>query len=329
MDEDVEPLPNVVLSAVKLEHALLGVYLWEFVSSLPHSFERLQQPFPWPAATWAYFFCRYSALALVIVTVTGIGSHDCLTDIRVAYSLNYGIVFSSSTLIALRTCAVWTYDRRIVAWAILAILSEVASAIYCVVAAHAVKISGLCAYGHFMPAIPSVVLATLADVSLLSLSLVGLWGRREIRKKGLWRLLWGQGMILMSISFAIDGTVLVVMLIGGLNAALNTALLTMADVGLAIGATRMARLLFSFVDHYDSNPTDNSDEQPRIQLTTVRPSLSIPANDFDDGSGYEFDSEAMSVDLGLALKTTVSTGSGSGSGSGGDARKSLRLEQLI
>ena len=58
----------------------------------------MRQPFPWPAATWvrlllrsheasvadrsvqAYFFCRYSALALIIVTITGIGSRDCLVS---------------------------------------------------------------------------------------------------------------------------------------------------------------------------------------------------------------------------------------------------------
>ena len=68
-----------------------------------------------------------------------------------------------------------------------------------------------------MHAIPSVVFTTFADISMLLISLVGLWTRREVRKKGLWRLLWGQGMIMMSISFAIDGTVLVVMLVGGLN----------------------------------------------------------------------------------------------------------------
>ena len=75
----------------------------------------------------------------------------------------------------------------------------------------------MCAYGYFRNAIPSVVFTTFADVSLLSLSLIGLWSRREIRKKGLWRLLWGQGMILMSISFAIDATVFVVMLVGSLH----------------------------------------------------------------------------------------------------------------
>ena len=75
----------------------------------------------------------------------------------------------------------------------------------------------MCAYGYFMHAIPSVVFTTFADISMLLISLVGLWTRREVRKKGLWRLLWGQGMIMMSISFAIDGPVLVVMLVGGLN----------------------------------------------------------------------------------------------------------------
>lgn len=76
-----------------------------------------------------------------------------------------------------------------------------------------------------MHAIPSVVLTTFADVSLLSLSLAGLWARREVRKKGLWRLLWGQGMILMIFSFTIDGTVLVVMLVGGLHGTLPLPLL--------------------------------------------------------------------------------------------------------
>lgn len=106
----------------------------------------------------------------------------------------------------------------------------------------------------------------------------------------------------------------------------------------------MARLLFSFVDHYDSNPTYAithcpsfifelrlyiafSDEQSPMQLTTVRPSLSIPAIEVDD-AGYELD-DVMSVDLDLTMKNTrASTGSGSGSGSGGDTRKQFDLEQL-
>ncbi|KAJ7349874.1 hypothetical protein DFH08DRAFT_1079162 [Mycena albidolilacea] len=98
---------------VKLNHALLGVYAWEWLISLPFDWEVLtgRKPFRWPLAF--YFANRYLLLAAMIGITVALDSTKEM-NCQAIYAFNQfagdAAVGLASINLSLRTLAIWSQN---------------------------------------------------------------------------------------------------------------------------------------------------------------------------------------------------------------------------
>ncbi|KAN0118816.1 hypothetical protein V8E52_004927 [Russula decolorans] len=203
---------------VNLWHALDGVFIWEFFTTLHYEWDVIRGHRPYRWTIWIYSLTRVAALMAIVLNMISLDNPDkvncqvspCLTSGSVwltvipkaLYTMNnffsYVAFGSASLLIVLRIIAIWNRKTIIVIIATGLWLADVAFLIYGTATLRGVwsDESSSCVIINMQSNKINIIAQLTSDVILLLIMVAGLLRLRlEIGDFGLGRILWNQSLI--------------------------------------------------------------------------------------------------------------------------------------
>jgi len=232
------------IALMKLDHVLGGLYIWEFVLNLDYEYSiimgkrKLIRTFP------LYLGCRWCPLFVITVYLIGFDvSHeiDCQALVLMTFTFGYLSFLFSSALIILRICALWEYNKIVIAFASASWLANTASYIYSAVTSQGYWTGSICAIQHTEHTKISIFSTFITDLILLALMLIGVLRWQEARRKGgVWWLLYTQGLVWVVV-LTVAEVPPVIFIILDLNDPMNLMFLTTGLIIMSICASRMYR----------------------------------------------------------------------------------------
>ncbi|KAI0047171.1 hypothetical protein FA95DRAFT_1606269 [Auriscalpium vulgare] len=273
--------PSVVLATeqafVRLSHVLLGLVLWEIVTTCDYDIDVLRGRRRCPLTYWIYLGCRVTmaaAMIMLIITKDIVGLENCTAwDVSI-YILGYLSLGLASFLILLRVFAVWQGQLAVVVvssgmWALSTALNiryiSILRAVY-------VPQLGECSPVDSALSIPSNISVIVSDFGLLAIMLAGIL---KYSKKlpeeardfgGVWNVLWQQGIVWLCLASLVEVPTLVLIILS-LNEPWDVMFEVVTLVTLSIGATRMYRALATYLPRTDEfMPQNATDSTPVIEI---------------------------------------------------------------
>ncbi|KAI0319101.1 hypothetical protein OF83DRAFT_851190 [Amylostereum chailletii] len=234
---------------VKFQLVVVGIYIWEFVTTLGYDWSYITGWRSWKWTTWLYEGCRLSVLASLTVIAIGFGSLsglNCKVLIKFTLMFPYlGELFASS-LIAVRAIAIWNRNTYIVVPAVSALLAQLCVLIsFVVIINPKVDSPESCTINIADETLPFVIATLVSDIVLFLCMFTGLWRHRESRRFGVFRFLWDQGLVW--IAAAVVAEVPPIVFLGlNLNDPFDLMFQQSGLIILSIAATRMYRGLTNF-----------------------------------------------------------------------------------
>ncbi|VDB94178.1 unnamed protein product [Peniophora sp. CBMAI 1063] len=242
-------------SFIKLQHVLLGLYLWEYVTNLPFDYKVLtskkkttQRRVPWIKGI--YLSCRFMGVAALVTIVAGLdisGPINCQAWVQASFAFSYTALVLASSLIAIRVLTIWAWNKVVVTIAIIGLGVEAGTLIHNIVEIRAVYVptAGTCLTVNPHSGTPNVTALFCNDFLLLVLMLFGLWRMRDAGRFQLWRVLRNQGLFWIFMATVAElPTVIFIFL--NVNPVLDTIFYSPELVILIIGATRLYRSLAEY-----------------------------------------------------------------------------------
>ncbi|KAI0043867.1 hypothetical protein FA95DRAFT_1609045 [Auriscalpium vulgare] len=233
--------PSVVLATeqafVRLSHVLLGLILWEIVTTCDYDIDVLRGRRRYLPTFWIYFTCRLSmavSLIILIITKDVAGLNNCTAWDASTYVFGYLSLGLASSLILLRIFAVWRRQLAVVAVSTFLWAASIALNIRYIVI---VRSDGI-----------GII---ISDLGLLVIMLVGvLKHHRDMPAAprgfgGLWSLLWHQGVIWLGLAATVEVPTLVFIILN-LNDPWDVMFEIVTLATLSISATRMYRVLTDY-----------------------------------------------------------------------------------
>ncbi|KAI0256382.1 hypothetical protein BJV78DRAFT_1278883 [Lactifluus subvellereus] len=241
------------IALIEFVHVLGGLYIWEIVLNLDYEYSiimgkrKLTRTFP------LYLGCRWCPLFVITGHFVGSDiSHEinCQALVLMIFTFGYLSFLFSSALIVLRICALWEYNKAVIALASASWLANTASYIYSGVTSRGYWTGSICAIQHTEHTKISIFSTFITDLILLALMLIGLLRWQEARQRGgIWWLLYTQGLAWVVI-LTLAEVPPVVFIILDLNDPMNLMFLTPGLIIMSLGASRMYRGL---ADHPIAN----------------------------------------------------------------------------
>ncbi|KAH9958707.1 hypothetical protein BC827DRAFT_546546 [Russula dissimulans] len=241
-------------AVVKLWHAIDGLYIWEFLTTLDYEWSVIRGNRPYRWTIWVYSCTRVATLVSLIENII---VFNVSSQINCQLWLTFELIFShigvatASFLIVLRVIAVWNKNKIVNAIALSAWVANVSGLIYGIVPLRSEwsPTTNTCLRPNTMDSNLNWIVSLCTDTVLFLTMLLGLlrWSHCKINGNGssLVQLLWNQGLIwLFLATFAY--VLPVVFLSLNLNASFNLIFQTPTLVTLSIAATRMYRSLTDF-----------------------------------------------------------------------------------
>ncbi|KAI0040858.1 hypothetical protein FA95DRAFT_1576701 [Auriscalpium vulgare] len=244
---------------VKLLHVLLGITIWEIVTTCDYELDVLRRRRKYRWTIWIYLCCRVSYLgcfAVLVIEKDISGLRQCRAWDLAGYIIAYFALGSSSLLMLLRipdfvSIAIWNRSTFVSAASFFIWLSSIGLNIWdlTTIRSQYVPLAGECIPINSAKAAPSVIGALVADTILFLVMLGGILRHRGggMGVTGLWSLLWNQGLVWLSLAIVSEVPMLVFILLD-----LNDAWDVMFEV--VTGSTRMHRILTDY--HSGSTSTD-------------------------------------------------------------------------
>jgi len=289
-----------ILAVQKFWHALAGLFIWEFVTTLDYEWSVIQGHRRYRWTIWIYSVTRLATLMTVIlnlVTLDITAPTNCQVLSTFSFFFAYTTFALSSLLIVLRIIAIWNKHKAIVGLATVLWVTNVSLLILGIARIRAVWVpeNSSCSVPNIESGKPNVVSVLVTDIVLLLVMLVGLL---RLRRRGggmfaLGHLLWKQGVIwlLLATVAEVPPTMFVFL---NLNDPLNVMFLMPSLIIMSIAATRMYRSLVDFVS--SSDITKDSERHQRIgHNRTSAPTISISPNRMEVAvhTPYERDSTSQ------------------------------------
>ncbi|KAH9964914.1 hypothetical protein BC827DRAFT_1374775 [Russula dissimulans] len=113
--------PAVILQDIailsKLWHAVNGLYIWEFVTTLGYELDVIRGRRPYRWTIWIYSLTRVSTLLAIVLSFINLDvtSHiNCQVWFTFQLIFSYSVVVIASLLIVLRITAIWNKDKIVV-----------------------------------------------------------------------------------------------------------------------------------------------------------------------------------------------------------------------
>jgi len=263
-----------LIEHTRLQYALGGVYFWEILTNLPYDWRTLTTS---PSrgislVKWIYLANRYLALGGIVSIMVFTGTSkpvDCRVLVQFCFGFSFFAIQFASLLIGIRVLAIWNFKRPLV--------YSVAIA-FCVQSAFFIRtltqVDGAfspefnaCGVLNADANLSNITVTLVVDIFLLVLMLTGLMRWKGASRFGLWKVLWGQGLVWLTAA-TIAEVPSVVFLALNLNEVLNLVFFTPEFIILAIAATRMYRTLSEYTKSYRPNEIANPRMHSSIRSQT-------------------------------------------------------------
>ncbi|OBZ76875.1 hypothetical protein A0H81_02928 [Grifola frondosa] len=246
-----------------------GIYIWDWVNTLYFDWRLAsggKEEWRWPALV--YLLARFTNLIAVIcqfIIMNLQNEPNCDALIRVMLSFAYISIALTSTLIAIRTIAIWNRELPVVLFATIAVLSNAGCLLYGKILNNGVNYDanqslqgliqnstsvwnisiGTCVISHTARAKLGIIVTFTTSVLMLIVMLAGIWTKRGTGS--LWRLLYRQGIIWVAVAilFYIP---LVVLISLNVNDPTNLLLQAPVNAAMTICSTRMHRSLYEYAN---------------------------------------------------------------------------------
>ncbi|KAH9966896.1 hypothetical protein BC827DRAFT_707040 [Russula dissimulans] len=195
--------PSLVLketvALVKLVHVMGGLYIWEFVSSLGYEYSIMtgRRKFTWSSPF--YVAARWFTLLFIIIEIVALDTSlniSCQAVITLNVTFATLSLLSASTLVILRTFALWERSRPVIVIGSTLWLANATSYIYSISTFPGHRINGVCVLTRSSRTSIIGLSAFITDFVLLALMLAGVlrWPNSR-RRGGIWWLLYTQGLV--------------------------------------------------------------------------------------------------------------------------------------
>jgi len=255
--QDPVVILNEYQAFVKLCHALGGLYIWEFLTTLDYEWNVIQGRRHYRWTIWIYSFTRVATLMAVILNLIGLNVTrpiNCQVWVTFNFVFGYLALSSSLLLIVLRIIAIWNKNRAVI------VLGTCVWGIYL-----AFFIQGISQLrSEWLPGFDTCMLPNMERDKLafiitfaidLTLVLTMFLGLLRLRGRGggmfgLARLLWKQGVIWLLFATG-TGLITVVFICLDLNPLLNIMFLIPTLISMSITATRLYTSLADFSSSAD------------------------------------------------------------------------------
>ncbi|KAI0294354.1 hypothetical protein BC826DRAFT_341154 [Russula brevipes] len=240
------------MALVKLWHALDGIFLWEFFTTLDYEWDVIRGRRPYGWTIWVYSLTRIAGLMSVILNFVGLDVTtpiNCQVWISSELSFCYTSATAASLLIVLRIIAIWNRNKFVIATAYSLLGINVAFFIQSAARTRATwapeKLA--CENDNTQTNTLSLIAMVVTDISLLLLMLFGLFRIRfhGVGMIGLSQLLWKQGVLWLLIA-TIAEVPPAVFIVLDLNVQFNVIFQAPSLIIMSIAATRMHRSLVNF-----------------------------------------------------------------------------------
>jgi hypothetical protein len=262
---DIIPLPSehVVLTIVKLWHAVGGIYIWEYFTTLGYEWRVIRQRIPYRWTIWIYSLTRFAALMSVILLFITLNVDTAINcQLWMLFTIMFLCISSilASLLIVIRVIAIWDHHKVPVALAVILWMMSIGFHVYNLIALRFQwsPADQACVPIRTDPSEWGFIPTVVTDVALLLLILAGLslWRRNGGGKFGLARLLYRQGVVWLILGSVIEIPPIVLTTLH-LNDQLHVLFQIPILLVMVIAATRMHRTL---VDFASSGSADVSHE---------------------------------------------------------------------
>ncbi|KAI0038953.1 hypothetical protein FA95DRAFT_1684453 [Auriscalpium vulgare] len=258
--------PSVILSTeqafVRLSHVVLGLILWEIVTTCDYDIDVLRGRRRYLPTFWIYFTCRLSmAVSLIILVIPKdvVGVRNCTALGASIYVFGYLSLAMASSLILLRIFAVWQRQLAVVAVSSVLWASSIALNVRYIVILRSEYVPEL---GECIES-PRPIINNIgiigSDLGLLAIMLVGILRHHKDMSSaprgfgGLWSLLWHQGVIWLVMAAMVEVPTLVFIILN-LNDPWDVMFEIVTLATLSISATRMYRVLTDYRPRTDLLP---------------------------------------------------------------------------
>jgi hypothetical protein len=237
---------------VKFWHALDGLYIWEFVTTLDYEWSVIQKRRPYRWTIWLYSLTRVATLMALITNMIGFDVDrqiNCQLWVIFELIFSYTAFASASLLIVLRVIAIWNRNKIVSAISLAIWATNVGFLIHGITRLQGTwsPLTSTCLVPNTRASELNIIVSLITDSLLLIIMLIGLfrWRFEEGNTSSFGRLLWTQGIIwLFLATIAYVPPVVVIAL--NLNAPFNLMFQTPALITMSIAATRLYRSLSDF-----------------------------------------------------------------------------------
>ncbi|KAH9954846.1 hypothetical protein BC827DRAFT_921565 [Russula dissimulans] len=291
----------------RLWHAIAGLYIWEFFTTLDYEWSVIRGNRPYLWTIWVYSLTRLATLLTLIENLIVLNiSKPINCQVWVTFELLFAhtTVAAASLLIVLRVNAIWNRNKVVYVIAMGTWVTNLACLIHGIVLLRSVwsPVSNFCMTTNTMVIRLNWIVSLSTDTVLLLIMLLNLfyWRHEHGRVSDLCRLLWTQGLIWLLLA-TIAYIPPVVFLSLNLNAPFNMMFQIPAQVTLSIAATRIYRSLTDFRSHWASVtiPTPKgrdlttSDSNPTyvapIQFNQMEVSVPVDSEQTPEKEGDHYD----------------------------------------
>ncbi|KAH9984317.1 hypothetical protein BJV74DRAFT_587128 [Russula compacta] len=234
-------------------HAINGVFVWEFLTTLDYELDIIRGRRPYRWTIWVYSLTRLAALVAVILNFIGLDvttPYNCQAWITFGLFFGYWSLAAASLLIIFRIIAIWNKNKVVVAISISVWAVNVSAMVQGLVRIRAAwdPLLQNCIALNIKSSKLNVIVTLTTDIVLLLIMLVGLL-RLRLHGGGTFGIglfLWKQGLIwLLIATFAEVPPTVFIML--NLNDPLDAMFQPFSVIVMSIAATRMYRSLADFV----------------------------------------------------------------------------------
>jgi len=236
----------------RLWHAIAGLYIWEFFTTLDYEWSVIRRNRPYRWTIWVYSLTRLTTLLTLIENLIVLNiSKPINCQVWVTFELLFAhtTVAAASLLIVLRVNAIWNRNKIVYVITMGTWVTNLACLIRGVVLLRSVwsPVSNFCMTTNTMVIKLNWIVSLSTDTILLLIMLLTLFHWRHERggMSNLCRFLWTQGLIWLLLA-TIAYIPPVVFLSLNLNAPFNMMFQIPAQVTLSIAATRIYRSLTDF-----------------------------------------------------------------------------------
>ncbi|KAI0041226.1 hypothetical protein FA95DRAFT_1611190 [Auriscalpium vulgare] len=256
--------PSAVLATeeafIRLSHVLLGLILWEIATTCDYDIDVLRGRRRYLPTYWIYFTCRLSmavSLTILIITDNISGLEHCTAWDVSSYAFAFLSLGLASSLILLRIFAVWKWQWAVVAVSSALWVSSIALNIRSVFSRQ-LRSEYVPQLGQCVPIDPARSMLNSvgilgSDLGLLLIMLVGVLNLKDHKDTpaaprsfgGLWRLLWYQGVIWLTLAAVVEVPALVFIILN-LNDPWDVMFEIVTLATISISATRMYRVLTDY-----------------------------------------------------------------------------------